>query len=107
MQAGKLKILALFADKRLAMFPDVPTVKEQGINFAMGMWRGLAAPKATPPDILKKLHDAFKQGMDDAAFKKSAADMAVSIQYMGPEEFGKLMAFEDTLYADLLKDVKK
>ncbi len=106
-QAGKLKILALFADKRLAMFPDVPTVKEQGINFAMGMWRGLAAPKATPPDILKKLHDAFKQGMDDAAFKKSAADMAVSIQYMGPEEFGKLMAFEDTLYADLLKDVKK
>ncbi len=107
MQAGKLKILALFADKRLAMFPDVPTVKEQGINFAMGMWRGLAAPKGTPPDTLKKLHDAFKQGMDDAAFKKSAADMAVSIQYMGPEEFGKRMASEDTLYADLLKDVKK
>ncbi|MGO9121748.1 MAG: tripartite tricarboxylate transporter substrate binding protein [Desulfomonilaceae bacterium] len=106
-QAGKLKILALFADKRLAMFPDVPTVKEQGINFAMGMWRGLAAPKGIPPDALKKLHDAFKQGMEDAAFKKSAADMAVSIQYMGPEEFGKLMASEDILYADLVKDVKK
>jgi len=106
-QAGKLKILALFADKRLAMFPAVPTVKEQGINFAMGMWRGLAAPKGIPPDALKKLHDAFKQGMEDAAFKKSAADMAVSIQYMGPEEFGKLMASEDILYADLVKDVKK
>ncbi len=106
-QAGKLKILALFADKRLAMFPDVPTVKEQGVNFAMGMWRGLAAPKGTPPDALKKLHDAFKQGMEDAAFKKSAADMAVSIHYLGPEEFGKLMASEDILYADLVKDVKK
>src|SRR4030043_1325030 len=93
-QAGKLKILALFADKRLAMFPDVPTVKEQGINFAMGMWRGWAAPKGTPPDALKKLHDAFKKGMEDPAFKKSAADMAVSIHYLGPEAFGKLMASE-------------
>jgi tripartite-type tricarboxylate transporter receptor subunit TctC len=63
-QAGKLKIIALFAEKRLAMFPDVPTGKEQGINFAMGMWRGLASPKGTPPDVIKKLHDAFKQGMD-------------------------------------------
>jgi tripartite-type tricarboxylate transporter receptor subunit TctC len=106
-QAGKLKILALFADKRLAMFPDVPTVKEQGINFAMGMWRGLAAPKGTPPDALKKLHDVFKQGMEDAVFKKSAADMAVSIHYLGPEDFRKLMASEDILYADLIKDVKK
>ena len=107
LEARKLKILALFADKRLAMFPDVPTVKEQGINFAMAMWRGLAAPKGTPPDVLKKLHDAFKQGMEDAAFKKSAADMAVSIHYLGPEEFGKLMASEDNLYADLVNNLKK
>jgi len=106
-QAGKLKILALFADKRLAMFPNVPTVKEQGINFAMGMWRGLAAPKGTPPDVIKKLHDAFKKGMEDPAFKKSAADMAVTIHYLGPEDFGKLMASEDKVYADLVKEVKK
>jgi tripartite-type tricarboxylate transporter receptor subunit TctC len=106
-QAGKLKILALFADKRLAMFPDVPTVKEQGTNFAMDMWRGLAAPKGTPPDVIKKLHDAFKKGMEDPAFKKSAADMAVSIHYLGPEDFGKLMASEDKVYADLVKEVKK
>ncbi len=106
-QAGKLKILALFADKRLAMFPDVPTVKEQGINFAMGMWRGLAAPKGTPPDAIKKLNDAFKKGMDDPAFKKSAADMAVTVHYLGPEDFGKLMASEDNIYSDLVKEVKK
>ena len=43
---AKLKIIALFAEKRLAMFPDVPTVKEQGIDFIMGMWRGLVAPRA-------------------------------------------------------------
>ena len=50
-KAGKLKIIALFAEKRFEMFPDVPTVKEQGIDFVMGMWRGLVAPKGTPPDV--------------------------------------------------------
>ncbi|MGE5841184.1 MAG: tripartite tricarboxylate transporter substrate binding protein [Deltaproteobacteria bacterium] len=105
-QAGKLKIIALFAEKRLPMFPDVPTVKEQGINFAMGMWRGLAAPKGTPPDVIKKLHDAFKQGMDDPVLKKNAADMAVNLDYLGPETFGKLVAADHEFYGKLVKDIK-
>ncbi len=107
LQAAKLNIIALFADKRFAMFPNVLTVKEQGINFAMGMWRGLAAPKGTPPEVLKKLHDAFKKGMEDPAFKKSAADMAVNIHYLSPEDFGKRMASDNDFYAQLVKEVKK
>ncbi len=41
-KAGKLKIIALFAEKRFELFPDVPTVKEQGIDFTMGQWRGIS-----------------------------------------------------------------
>lgn len=106
-QAGKLKIMALFAEKRLEMFPDVPTVKEQGIDFAMGMWRGLAAPKGTPPDIIAKLHDAFKKAMDDPAFRKSAKDMAINLSYLGPAEFGKLMAHDHEFYGKLVREIKK
>lgn len=106
-QAGKLKIIALFAEKRFEMFPDVPTVKEQGVDFAMGMWRGLAAPKGTPPDVLKKLHDAFKQGMDDPMLKKNAKDMAVNLRYLGPEAFGKWMASDDEFFGKLVKEIKK
>jgi tripartite-type tricarboxylate transporter receptor subunit TctC len=106
-KAGKLKIIALFAEKRPEMFPDVPTVKEQGIDFVMGMWRGLAAPKGTPPDAIKKLHDAFKKGMDDPVFQKNAKDMAVNLRYLGPEAFGKLMARDDEFYSKLVKEIKK
>ena len=106
-KAGKLKIIALFAEKRFAMFPDVPTVKEQGIDFVMGQWRGLAAPKGTPPDVIKKLHDAFKQGMNDPVFQKNAKDMAVNLNYLGPEAFGKLMARDDEFYSKLVKEIKK
>jgi len=106
-KAGKLKIIALFAEKRFGMFPDVPTVKEQGVDFVMGQWRGLAAPKGTPPDVIKKLHDAFKKGMDDPVFQKNAKDMAVNLNYLGPEAFGKLMARDDEFYGKLVKEIKK
>jgi tripartite-type tricarboxylate transporter receptor subunit TctC len=106
-KAGKLRIIALFAEKRFEMFPDVPTVKEQGIDFAMGMWRGLVASKGTPADVIKKLHDAFKQGMDDPVFKKNAKDMAVNLQYLDPEAFGKLMAHDHEFFGKLVKEIKK
>ena len=50
----------------------------------MGQWRGLAAPKGTPPAVIKTLHDAFKKGMEDPAFVKNAADMSVALAYVGP-----------------------
>jgi len=106
-QAGKLRIIALFADKRFSMFPDVPTVKEQGLEFAMGMWRGLVAPKGTPPDVIGKLHDAFKKGMEDPVFLKNAKDMSVNLEYLGPKDFGKLMAEDHEYYGKLVKEIKK
>jgi len=106
-KAGKLKIIALFQDKRFELFPDVPTVKEQGIDFVMGQWRGLAAPRGTPADVIKKLHDAFRKGMDDPVFKKNAKDMVVNLSYLGPEDFGKLMARDDEFYGKLVKEIKK
>lgn len=105
-QAGKLKIIALFAAKRFEMFPAVPTVKEQGLDFAMGMWRGLIAPKGTPPDVIKKLHDAFKKGMEDPAFTGRAKEMAVNVSYLGSENFGKLIAGDHEFYGKLVKEIK-
>lgn len=106
-RAGKLRIIALFAEKRLEMFPDIPTVKEQGIDFAMGMWRGLVAPKGTPSDVIKKLHESFKKAMEDPAFVKNARDMAINLHYLGPEQFGQLMARDHEFYGKLIKEMKK
>ena len=106
-KAGKLRIMALFSESRMTDFPAVPTVREQGINFNMGQWRGLAAPKGTPPEVIRVLHDAFKKGMEDPAFVKNAADMSVALAYIGPAEFGKLMAADHERYAKLVAEIKK
>jgi tripartite-type tricarboxylate transporter receptor subunit TctC len=106
-KAGKLRIIALFSESRMPDFPNVATVREQGVDFAMGQWRGLAAPKGTPPEVVKVLHDAFKKGMEDPAFVKNAADMSVALAYVGSAEFGKLMAADHARYAKLVAEIKK
>jgi tripartite-type tricarboxylate transporter receptor subunit TctC len=106
-KAGKLRIIALFSEKRMPDFPDVATVREQGIDFTMGQWRGLAAPKGTPPGVVQVLHEAFHKGMQDPAFIKNAADMSVALAYLGPAEFGRLMAADHQRYAKLVAEIKK
>jgi tripartite-type tricarboxylate transporter receptor subunit TctC len=106
-KAGKLRIVALFSENRMPDFPSVQTVREQGIEFTMGQWRGLAAPRGTPPEVVRILHDAFRKGMEDPVFIKNAADMSVALAYLGPVEFGKLMAADHQRYAKLVAEIKK
>ena len=73
----------------------------------MGMWRGLVAPKGTPPDVIQKLHEAFKKGMDDPAFTQKAKDMAVNPSYLGPGDFGKRIAGDHEFFGKLIKEMKK
>ncbi|QDM28267.1 tripartite tricarboxylate transporter substrate binding protein [Tardiphaga sp. vice304] len=56
---GEARALAVAAPKRIAELPDVPTMKEAGVDFEAVLWSGVFAPKATPPAIVKKLQDEF------------------------------------------------
>jgi tripartite-type tricarboxylate transporter receptor subunit TctC len=106
-KAGKLRIMALFSETRMVDFPNVPTVREQGVDFALGQWRGLAAPKGTPPEAIRILHDAFKKGMEDRAFIKNAADMSVTLAYVGPADFGRMMAADHERFGKLVAEIRK
>ncbi|SEB00709.1 tripartite tricarboxylate transporter substrate binding protein [Variovorax sp. YR216] len=67
-ESGKLRVLNTWGDKRLAKFPDAPTLKELGIDVVQNSPFGIGAPKGTPPEIVKKLHDAFKQAMEEQSY---------------------------------------
>ena len=70
-EAGKLRVLNTWGEKRLAKFPDAPTLKELGIDIVQNSPFGIGAPKGTPPDVVKKLHDAFKQAMEEPSYVAS------------------------------------
>lgn len=67
-ESGKLRVLNTWGDKRLAKFPDAPTLKELGYDIVQNSPFGIGAPKGTPPDVVKKLHDAFKQAMEEPSY---------------------------------------
>jgi tripartite-type tricarboxylate transporter receptor subunit TctC len=73
-QKGKVRVLAVATEKRHPMFPDVPTFREVGLNWVDGAYRGVAVPKSTPPDIQKRISDAFDAINKDPEFRKQMVD---------------------------------
>jgi tripartite-type tricarboxylate transporter receptor subunit TctC len=65
-KAGEVKAYGVFADQRLGNLPDVPTVKEGGLDgLSFAIWHGLYAPAGTPEPIIAKLSEALKAALAD------------------------------------------
>jgi tripartite-type tricarboxylate transporter receptor subunit TctC len=89
MQAGKMRALASWGDKRLAALPDVPTFKELGYDAEFYIWAGVFAPAATPAPVQQALRDAVRQAVASEEFKATMAKLATPIAYMDAPEFRK------------------
>ncbi len=86
-KAGKLKMLALAGQKRDPGFPQVPTLKERGIDFELYAWRGLFAPRNTPDDVVGIFRQATKKAAADPAFKDQLDKLNLSLTYLDAPEF--------------------
>jgi tripartite-type tricarboxylate transporter receptor subunit TctC len=73
LQEGLVKGVAVFAQERMPSVPDLPTANEQGVNFEGTTWSGFLAPKATPPQIIKRLHDASIAAMETTEVQDTLA----------------------------------
>ena len=65
--AGQLRLLAIWTAERSKNWPDAPTLKELGYPFVFDSPFGVAGPKGTDPAVVQKLHDAFKKAIEDKA----------------------------------------
>mgnify|MGYP003575702461 FL=1 len=88
-EAGKLRVLNTWGEKRLAKFPDAPTLKELGYDVVQNSPFGIGAPKGTPPEVVKKLHDAFKQAMEEPSYVASLGRYDMLPNYMSSETYTK------------------
>ena len=88
-EAGKLRVLNTWGAERLAKFPDAPTLKELGLDIVQNSPFGIGAPKGTPPAVVKRLHDAFKQAMEMDSYKTALGRYDMVPMYMGTAQYGK------------------
>ncbi|AEE92224.1 conserved exported protein of unknown function [Tepidanaerobacter acetatoxydans Re1] len=106
-KAGQLRPLAVMADSRLENLPDVPTLKEEGIDVVSGTWRGLAVPKGTPKEVKDILSDAFKKACEDEQFVDFMEKSTLGIYYLDAEEFRTFIDNDTELLSKIVDELKK
>lgn len=103
-KGGRLKALAVTGEKRVSSLPDVPTLKEQGVDVAVTGWHGLFAPPKTPDAILDRLHKETLVAMKDAKYTGALAKDGLELP---PErsraDFAKYVRDEHTFWGKKLK----
>lgn len=106
-QGGKLRALGVAGPKRWPALPDVPTLKEQGIDLEARLWLGVFAPKGTPEPVLAKLRGAVKKIIDDTSFKTMMTRMGQVIEYLSAEDLGKQWATDQVALKAVIDKIAK
>ena len=103
--AGQLKFLAVATEKRLADAPNVPTLKELGVNVVYAVTRGIMAPKGTPPDVITRLEDACHKSTSEPKFAEDMAKQGTFVRYLDRKAYAAFLKDNDELNKTLARDL--
>jgi len=103
-KGGKIRALAVAANKRQPLIPDVPTFEELGIKgMIMNAWYGVAAPAGTPAPVVAKVNEAVNKALKSGDLAKRLADIGAEVRSGSAEDFSKFWRSELTRYESLVK----
>jgi tripartite-type tricarboxylate transporter receptor subunit TctC len=102
-QAGQVRTLGVMADERSAAFPEVPTLKEQGIDWAMGAWISVGAPAGLPAEVKAVLDSAINVAVQDPDYQAAIQKTGMNLQYLAGEEFQTFMYEQDSINGALMR----
>jgi tripartite-type tricarboxylate transporter receptor subunit TctC len=101
---GKLRALAVTSSRRNPALPDVPTVMETGVaKFEVVGFYGILAPKNTPPEVIQKLSNAFKQTLESKDIQQRMITQGADPAYLNAEQFTVFLKKEMPRWAGVVK----
>jgi len=104
LKSGRLRALAATAARRDPQLPEVPTMKEAGVEgVEVVVWYGVLAPAATPREIVQKLADGIARTTRDPEIRKRMLEQGAAPVGSTPEEFAKLLREEVARWAEVVK----
>lgn len=92
--SGRLRVLNTWGAQRLPKFPDVPTLTELGIPLVQASPYGIAGPRGMDPNLVQRIHDVFKQAMEQPSHVEVLARYDQALMHMNPQQY--LRFAEDT-----------
>lgn len=103
----RIRVLATATEKRIAALPELPTVKESGLDgYSMRLWYGLVAKDGTPAEIVAKLNQAAKTALESAEVQARLAGMGASPVLQSPAEFKAMIARETQMWGKVVADAQ-
>lgn len=86
-QAGNVVPIAITSAERFDVVSDIPTIKEQGVDYTHTMWRGLVAPAGTPKEIVDKLAAAFETAWNNPDYQAEAKEAGTMTEFRMGDDF--------------------
>ncbi len=106
-EAKKIRLLGVSSEKRLSLLPDIPTLKERGINVVAQQFRSIVAPKDIPQEAIKYYEDLFKQLSESKLWKeKYIKENMLTPDYKTSTETLKMLENENAKCAKILKEMR-
>ena len=103
-RGGRIRALAVAADKRAPGFPDLPTAAEAGVpNYRVATWYGLWAPKGTPPVAVAQMQAELKKALDTDEIKTIWAGLGANPPTLWGADFGQFVGAETKRWAEVVK----
>jgi tripartite-type tricarboxylate transporter receptor subunit TctC len=86
---GRFRLLVTWGAERTKNWPNVPTLRDIGIDMVSNSPFGIAGPKGMEPNVVKVLHDAFKKGLEEPSYAEALAKVDQELFYLGSEDYRK------------------
>jgi tripartite-type tricarboxylate transporter receptor subunit TctC len=102
-QAGQVRTLAVMAVDRLEAFPDVPTLRELGIDWSIGGWVSVAAPAGLPDDVRSTLLPAIEQAAREPGFVEAMRQSGANLQFLSGAELDRFLREQDRINGELMR----
>ena len=90
------------ADARVKGFESAPTLKERGIDFSIGTWRGLGAPKGTPPEVVTLLKNVTAKAMNEPVLKETMEKQNMGVSWADDVQFRAAMTKDSAYFKQLM-----
>ena len=100
--AGKLRILAVMSGQRAPKFPQVPTLKERGVDVQISTWRGLVAPKGTPEPVLAVLREAARKAVQEPAYRATMDRLDLNAVFVEGDAFRDVMRRDNEVFKSMI-----
>lgn len=103
--AGELRVLAVAGEDRASVLPDVPTLVEEGYDWATGTWFGFAGPADLDPEQVTYLEECFTEAWESDAYQEFLGTMGFDPAYLGSEEFAAFIAEQNEVNEQLVTEL--